>query len=58
MINETKCTATTGVALANLSKNQDRMSVGHSDINNQNNRWQLFVVASRVGPTKVFRLLS
>lgn len=36
MINETgKCTAATGAVLANLSKNQDRVSVGHSDINKQ-----------------------
>lgn len=35
MINETEYAATVGVALANLSKNQDRVSVGHSDINNQ-----------------------
>jgi len=35
MINETECTAATGAALANLSKNQDRVSVGHSHINKQ-----------------------
>lgn len=35
MINETKCTATMGAALANRSKNQDRVSVDQSDINNQ-----------------------
>lgn len=35
MINERERTAAAGAALANLSKNQDRVSVGHSDINKQ-----------------------
>lgn len=35
MINETKRTVAAGAALANLSKNQDRVLDDRSDINNQ-----------------------